>query len=93
MRNFLGFLVMVAIVVLALGYYLDWFKFSSSNSGNTSSYQMQVDKSKIETDTDKAKQKLQDTAKDVKERFKPASSEPAKDNSSPPPGKSETAPK
>jgi hypothetical protein len=93
MQRFLGFLVILAIVVLAAGYYLDWFKFSSSSSGNNSTYQMQVDKSKIETDTEKAKQKLQDTAKDVKERFKPASSEPAKDNSSPPPGKSETAPK
>ena len=66
MRNFLGFLVIVAIVVLAVGYYLDWFKFSSSNSGNSSTYQMQVDKSKVESDTGKAKQKFQETATEIK---------------------------
>jgi hypothetical protein len=82
MRNFIGFLVIVAIVVLAVGYYLDWFKFSSSNSGNTSSYQMQVDKTKIETDAEKAKAKAQETAKDIKERIKPGS-EPAKEKSNP----------
>ena len=52
MRNFLGFLVIVAIVVLAVGYYLDWFKFSSSGSGNTSNFNMQVDKDKMKADTE-----------------------------------------
>jgi len=96
MRNFLGFLVIAAIVVLGVGYYLDWFKFSSGSSGNNSTYQMQVDKSKMESDTGKAKQKFQETATEIKEKLKPGT-EPAKDQSSNPPPqsppKSESAPK
>jgi len=78
MRNFLGFLVIVAIVVLAVGYYLDWFKFSSSGSGNTSNFNMQVDKDKMKADTEKAKVKIQESTQDLKEKIKPGT-EPAKD--------------
>jgi len=80
MRNFLGFLVIVVIVVLAVGYYLDWFKFSSNSTGNTSNFNMQVDKAKIQTDTEKAKEQVQDTAKDIKEKIKPSSESKEKSN-------------
>src|SRR5207245_4060130 len=82
MRNFLGFLVIVAIVVLAVGYYLDWFKFSSSGSGNTSNFNMQVDKDKMQSDADKAKQKIKDTTGDLKERVK-SGTESTKEKSNP----------
>ena len=82
MRNFLGFLVIVAIIVLAVGYYLDWFKFSSNSSGNTSNFSMQVDKDKMQSDADKAKQKITDTAGDLKERVK-SGTESTKEKSNP----------
>jgi hypothetical protein len=77
MRNFLGFLVIVAIVVLAVGYYLDWFKFSSASSGSTSDFSMQVDKDKMKADTEKAKAKIQESTQGLKEKIKPGT-EPAK---------------
>jgi predicted negative regulator of RcsB-dependent stress response len=83
MRNFLGFLVIVVLVVLAVGYYLDWFKFSTANTDNTTNVNMQINKDKIETDAEKAKQKVQETAKDIGHKIKNGSESGKENNSNP----------
>jgi cell division protein FtsX len=83
MRNFLGFLVIVVLVVLAAGYYLGWFTFSTANTGNTTNVNMQINKDKIETDAEKAKQKVQETAKDIGHKIKNGSESGKENNSNP----------
>jgi hypothetical protein len=87
MKSFLAFLALVVIVVLGVGYYLDWFKVSSSGSDSTMNINTQVDKNKIKADVEHAKQKVQDTAKDLQEKVKPGT-EPAKEKNPPPPSQS-----
>jgi hypothetical protein len=70
MRNLLGFLAMLVIVVLVAGYFLDWFKFSTASSDHTANVNMEVNKDKMQADAEKAKQKIKETAQDIKERVK-----------------------
>ncbi len=84
MKGFLAFLALVVIVVLGLGYYLDWFKFSSQSSDGSMNINTQVDKNKIKGDVEQAKQKIQKGAEDLKERVNPGT-EPTKDKNPPPP--------
>jgi hypothetical protein len=84
MKSFLAFLALVVIVVLGLGYYLDWFKFSSQSSEGSTNINTQIDKKKITEDVEHAKQKVQDTAKDLQEKIKPGT-ESTKEKNPPPP--------
>jgi hypothetical protein len=78
MKSFLAFLALVVIVVLGVGYYLNWFKFSSTSSGDTLNINTQVNKNKINEDVEHAKQKIQGGAQDLKEKVKPGT-EPTKE--------------
>ena len=75
--RFLGFLVIVLVVVLVAGYYLKWFNFSTANQGDKANISLEVDKQKIKADEQKAEQKLKELGQKAKESL-PGKSEPNK---------------
>jgi len=82
MRNFLAFLALLVLVTLGVGYYRNWFDFSSTSSAGTVNINTRVDKEKIKEDVEKAKHQFQESTQDLKEKIKPAA-EPTKDKSPP----------
>jgi hypothetical protein len=69
MKNLIVFLVLIVVVILGAGLYLNWFSFSSTSSDGSTNFNMQVDKAKIEADKQKAKQKFQETTKDLQDKI------------------------
>ena len=69
MKNFIVFLVVVLLIVVGVGFYLNWFSFSSSSSDGSMNIGMQVDKDKIKTDVKKGEQKIQETTKDLQDKI------------------------
>jgi hypothetical protein len=61
MLRFLGFLVVLAFVVLVIGLMSGWFRFTTVDNGGESEVRVTVDKDKVEEDVEQAK----DTAKDL----------------------------
>lgn len=60
MRKILVILVLLVVGVGALGFYLDWFHFTTtrnSESGKVGAT-LEIDQNKIKADAEKAKQKL-----------------------------------
>ena len=50
----LGFLCVLAIItIIAMGFYLGWFRFSSANNGDKSNVTMTVNQAKISADKNK----------------------------------------
>ncbi len=82
MRNFLALLAILVLVFLGVGYYRDWFTFSSTSSDGTLNINTQVDKEKIKEDVGKAKQQIQESTKDLQEKINPGT-EPTKEKSPP----------
>jgi hypothetical protein len=78
MLKFLGVLVVLAVIVLGVGYYLGWFQFSTASGGGKAGISMEVDKDKIKADEEKAQEKLKDLTKGIggKKEAAPANSEP-----------------
>jgi len=71
------FLVLILVVVTAgVGYYLGWFRFSTSKDTGTGerNVEMNIDTNKMKTDAQKAKEKLSTAGEKAKE------SEKAKDS-------------
>lgn len=60
MRKLLLAFLLVAAVVLGLGYYLNWFSFASHDGDKHTNVSITVDKAKIKSDVDKAKEKVKD---------------------------------
>jgi hypothetical protein len=62
MRGFIVLLVLLAAGVVALGFYLDWFKVSKTSDSGTNQTQINltVDNDKIKQDTERAKERIQD---------------------------------
>ena len=60
MRGILAFVLSLAIGIVILGFYLDWFSFSTSRDAETGRSRMQFDvnENKIKSDTEKAKKKI-----------------------------------
>jgi predicted negative regulator of RcsB-dependent stress response len=75
MMKFLGVLVVLAVIVLGVGYYLNWFQFSTASQGDKGSLTLEVDKQKIEADKQKAQEKLKGLGNKSKDS-PPADSEP-----------------
>ncbi len=61
MRGLLVFLLLVAAGVVALGFYLDWFKLSKTTDTTTNQthINLTVDKDRIKEDANRAKEKVQ----------------------------------
>ena len=62
MRKLLTILLVLALVFVAVGFYMDWFNVSATSSGGsgTTSVDLTIDKGKMKSDTDHAKQKVAD---------------------------------
>jgi hypothetical protein len=60
-RVFLVFLG-VAVLVIGLGFYLNWFSLASKDGDAHTNVSITVDKAKIKSDVDKAKEKIKDMA-------------------------------
>lgn len=64
--------VLIAVIIIALlvgGFYLGWFRFSSSETGGTSNVTLSVDKDKMEADKDKAVEEARELKDKAKERI------------------------
>ncbi len=59
-------LVLLAVGVGALGYHQGWFKLSTANTPKGANVKITVDKEKLEEDKERAKEKLQGLADQVK---------------------------
>jgi predicted negative regulator of RcsB-dependent stress response len=53
-------LIVLAVIVVGLGFYLGWFHVSSHSNAAKSNVTFSVDKNKIEADKDQAVDKVQD---------------------------------
>ena len=60
MRNLLIVLLVLIVAVVGLGYYLEWFSFSTSRDPETGrpGAQLSIDEDKMKADALKAKQKI-----------------------------------
>lgn len=65
-KLFLALLVLAALVI-GLGYYLEWFRFSSTDGDKQTNISIIVDKEKIGADVQKAKEKITSEAGNAKE--------------------------
>jgi hypothetical protein len=66
MGRFLGFLLALVVIVVALGVYLDWFHFGKSTDSSHVNLNVTVDKDKIAQDKEKAERKLGEMGRDIK---------------------------
>ena len=63
MRNLLGGLVIILVIVVAVGVWRGWFNFSMHNQdSDRPSIEMNIDKGKLGSDTAKGKEKLQEAS-------------------------------
>lgn len=73
MRSLITLVVVLAVVLGGIGFYLGWFSISNTApaDGNKSSFSVEVDKQRINSDIDKGKERLKDT-RDKIGKTKPA---------------------
>jgi predicted negative regulator of RcsB-dependent stress response len=69
MRKLLGTLVVLAAVVIGIGFYRGWFTFSTSHDSGTDqrSIHMNIDENKVKSDAEKAKEKASEAAGKIRE--------------------------
>jgi hypothetical protein len=70
MKNLCTLVVLLVIVIGLLGYYRDWFQFSSDSTDKEATFHLTVDKEKLKEDEEKAKQKLQEASEALKKEAK-----------------------
>ena len=70
MKNLCTLLVLSIIGLAILGYYRDWFQFSSDSADHELTFHLTVDKEKLNEDKEKAKQKLEEGGKILQEKAK-----------------------
>jgi len=66
MGRLLVVVLCLALVVGAVGFYLDWWKFNRTTSGGTTDITLTVDKNKIKKDTSNAAEQVRNVGRDVK---------------------------
>ena len=81
MKRLLFVLVLLAVAVVGLGFYLGWFHFSTSGSDGKPGAAITVDPDKIDADKKAAQDKLKDLEEKAKEQTKPT---PDKSKEEPP---------
>src|SRR5579859_3221302 len=69
MGKVLGALAVVLVVILALGFYLQWFAISTTDSGQKTNIEISVDKNKVQEDEEKAKEKARELKEDIKKKI------------------------
>jgi hypothetical protein len=68
MTRFLGALVLIAAIIIGVGWYLGWFHFSTGGNDRESNFNISVDKDKIRQDEERAKEKLHEFGNKVKDK-------------------------
>jgi hypothetical protein len=68
MKGLLTVLVLLALVICGVGFYRGWFEFSTGKSEDKTTISVTVDKNKIKEDEEKAKDKMQDLGRQVKDK-------------------------
>jgi hypothetical protein len=66
MGRFIGALVVIVLVIVGLGYYLNWFHVATTDGDTTTNINVTVDKEKIKEDKEKAKEKLEEAGHRLK---------------------------
>ena len=67
MKSLIFMLVLIAVGVAGLGFYMGWFQLSSHSGDHKASITLSVDNNKIQADKDKAVNKVQDMGQRTKE--------------------------
>lgn len=67
MGRFFAVVVLLAAIVIGVGFYLDWFDFTRTTSGERTQYTVQVNKDKVRHDTHSAVESAQDAGRRIKE--------------------------
>ncbi len=70
MKNLCTLLVLSVIGIAILGYYRDWFQFTSDSADNEFTFHLKVDKEKVNEDKERAKQKLEAGSTILQEKAK-----------------------
>jgi len=72
MGRFITFIVLLAVCVIALGFYLGWFGVSTTRdeTGGRTDVNIRVDEKKIESDAQKAKEKVKNAIDKTTEKVK-----------------------
>jgi preprotein translocase subunit SecF len=69
MRKFLGFVVILVVVIGVVGFALDWFTFASQKGSGGTNMELHINNQKMEADVkgagEKAKQGLQSLEQDA----------------------------
>jgi hypothetical protein len=67
----LGILIILIVAgVLILGYYREWFTFSTSGTDQSTDINMKVDRGKLKADEEKAKEKLGELGEKIRDQSK-----------------------
>jgi predicted negative regulator of RcsB-dependent stress response len=75
MTRLLGVLVLLAVGILGLGFYLGWFQLARDSQDQKTNVTFTVDQDKIREDADQAKEKVQGIGHQLKERTGPQKSQ------------------
>jgi hypothetical protein len=67
MRKLCTFLFLLAIGMGVLGFFLNWFHFSSESTDQTVQINLIVDKEKLAADKDRAMEKIQEAGRKLQE--------------------------
>jgi hypothetical protein len=70
MKRLLCIVVLLIAAVVALGYYLDWFKISTGGTEDKTNISITIDKNKVQQDTEKAKEKTKEKAEELQNKVK-----------------------
>ena len=68
MARLIGAIVIVFVLVAGVAYYLDWFRISTSQSGQKSNIEISVDKQKIQEDEEAARKKAEELKDKAKQK-------------------------
>ena len=74
MSRFLAVLLVLVIVVVGVGYYLDWFQVKTDKGPGTYQVDLTIDKDKIKSDADAAQDRAKGLGNQAKEAATPNSS-------------------
>lgn len=77
MGRFITVVLILAVGVGALGFYLNWWRFDQTSHGGETGLTLTVDKNKIKSDTGKAAGQVRNAGRDAKQQLEQLSSREA----------------
>ena len=73
MKGVIVFLVVVAVAIGAVGWYLDWFKFQKTGNSHEINLNVNVDKDKVKKDVNESVDKAKEKAEELRDKLKGSS--------------------